>query len=57
MVLIEDALRVTRLSLQRNPRRVIKMHITDLIAGWGHCDTNRRRAKGRASLIVKNFKT
>jgi hypothetical protein len=57
MVLIGDALRVTCLSLQRNPRRVIKMHIADLIVGWGHCGTNRRHAKGRASLIVKNFKT
>lgn len=32
------------LSLQSNSRCALRKRVTDLIAGWDHCDTNRRRA-------------
>jgi hypothetical protein len=41
--LIRDVLRVTRLQLIRNQRHVLKVHTTDLIAGWGHYGPNRGR--------------
>jgi hypothetical protein len=45
----------TRLSLEIN-LRYARVHITDLIADWGHYGTNRRCAKGgggRTSPISK----
>jgi hypothetical protein len=49
---LRHALVSTRLSLKINPRRA-RVHVTDLIAGWGHYDTNRRHTIGDVSLIIK----
>jgi hypothetical protein len=46
-----------RLPLEINLRRAIRARITDLIADWGHCDTNTRRAKGCTSPITKKSET
>jgi hypothetical protein len=43
------------LPLEINLRRTIRACFTDLIAGWSHCATNTRHAKGRASPITKKF--
>jgi hypothetical protein len=32
-----------RLSLLINPRRALSYGVADLVVGWGHYDTNRRR--------------
>jgi hypothetical protein len=45
------------LILEINLKRARRARVTDLITGWGHCDTNRRRAKGHTSLITKKSKT
>jgi hypothetical protein len=39
--------------LQSNSRCALKTPVADLIAGWGHCGTNRRHANSRASPITK----
>jgi hypothetical protein len=57
MTLIRDVLRVMRLPLQRNLRCVIRARVADLIVGWGHRGTNRRRANGRASPVTKESET
>jgi hypothetical protein len=45
------------LPLEINLRRAIKVHVTDLIASWGHCGTNRRHTKGHVSPITKLYET
>jgi hypothetical protein len=45
----------THLPFKINLRRTLKARITNLITSWGHYDTNRRRAKGRISSIIKKF--
>jgi hypothetical protein len=54
---LRRALVRARLPLEISPRHAIKVHVVDLIVGWGHYDTNRRRATGRASPITKKFET
>jgi hypothetical protein len=51
MALIRDALRVTHLPLLINPRHSLAYRVTDLIVGWGHCGTNRRRTLLDAYLL------
>jgi hypothetical protein len=53
VALIEMELRFTCLPIQINTRRALRERVADLIAGWGDCGTNRRRAKGRTSPITK----
>jgi hypothetical protein len=43
MTLIRDVLRVARLPLLRNLRCTLSLLVTNLIADWGQCNTNRRR--------------
>jgi hypothetical protein len=45
------------LPLEINPRHALRVSVVDLIPGWGHCGTNRRHAKGRASPITNQFET
>jgi hypothetical protein len=46
-----------RLPLEINLRHVLTARVADLIVSYGHYDTNRRRAKGRASPITKKYET
>jgi hypothetical protein len=46
-----------RLPLEIILRRAIRARVANLIVGWGHYGTNRRRAKGRTSPITKKSKT
>jgi hypothetical protein len=57
MIHLRRALVRARLPLEINPRHAIRVCIVNLIAGWGHYDTNRRRATGHTSPITKKFET
>jgi hypothetical protein len=45
------------LSLKSNLRHALRECITYLIAGWGHCGSNRRHANGRTSPITWKLET
>jgi hypothetical protein len=42
MALIQDVPKVACLPLLKNPIHALSYYVADLIAGWSHCDTNRR---------------
>jgi hypothetical protein len=50
---LRHALCRAHLPLEINLRCAIKVRVTDLITGYGHCGTNRRCAKDRASPITE----
>jgi hypothetical protein len=46
-----EVLRFAPLPLQSNLKCVLRVYITGLIVGWGHCGSNRRHASNWVRLL------